>query len=148
MDGDALSDTSRPDDSANLKPQKTLSETLDDLCAYYMLCGVPCDEFWDGDYTRFKFYVEAHKMAVEERNREMWLQGLYNLDAFSVALSKALDKHSTAKYLEEPIRVTPMNDIEKKQEAKKIEEKFRAQLMALTRRAEEKHRREDMKNAR
>jgi hypothetical protein len=105
-----------------------------------MLCGVSCDEYWNGDYTKFKYYVEAHRLAVEQRNQEMWMQGFYNLDAFSVALAKAFDKHSTAMYFEEPLRITEMNDIEKEKEKERIANKFRDQLMALTKRMDAKHR--------
>jgi hypothetical protein len=140
VDGDEIIVPSRPYSDSAETQQKTLSDVLDELCAYYMLCGVSCDEYWNGDYTKFKYYVEAHRLAVEQRNQEMWMQGFYNLDAFSVALAKAFDKHSTAMYFEEPLRITEMNDIEKEKEKERIANKFRDQLMALTKRMDAKHR--------
>ena len=43
-------------------------------------------------------------MAAKRRDEEYWHLGMYNMSAFSVALSKALSgKKSKAKYMEEPL---------------------------------------------
>ncbi len=123
------------------------SDMLDRSCAYYMAIGVPYDVFWNGDYTSLKFYYEAYNLMLEERNREMWLQGFYVFDAVSVALANAFkDKGKPPeKYMEEPLRITEMTELEKEQEQEKILEKFKNQLKALTGRLDrrEKHRKEE-----
>ena len=121
---------------------KSFGETLDKLCAYYMALGVSADEFWNGDYTLLKFYAHKHKIAVEQRNEELWLQGVYFYEAISVALANAFSKHSQAKYPDKPYRLTELSEEEQELENKKKVEEFRAQLMALGRHFEAKHQRE------
>ena len=106
-----------------------------------MLCGVPYDEFWDGDYTRLKFYVQEHKLAVEQRNQELWLQGLYFYEGVSTALYNAfLPKGKPPKkYIEKPYRITEMSEADKEIEKQEILDKFRAQLNAMGKRLERKH---------
>lgn len=122
--------------------EQSFSDVLDKLCAYYMALGVSASEFWDGDYTMLKYYVERHKIAVEQQNEQLWLQGAYFYEAISVALSQAFDKHSTAKYPEKPYRLTPMSEDEQKIENQKKVDEFRSKLMALGKRFEAKHKRE------
>lgn len=106
---------------------------LDRSCTYYMAIGVSYDEFWNGDYTRLKYVLDAHKIKLELRNQELWLQGLYVYDAVSVAVSNALsDRGPKQKYIEKPIRITELNELEKEEEEKKTLESFKAQLMSLT----------------
>lgn len=107
-----------------------------------MALGVSADEFWNGDYTLLKYYVERHRIAVEQQNEQLWLQGVYVYEAVSVALSQAFSKHSQAKYPEKPYRLTPLTEEEQELENKKKVEEFRAQLMELGRRFEAKHKRE------
>lgn len=130
------------DDESEHGVERSFGETLDKLCSYYMALGVPADEFWNGDYTMLKYYVERHRIAVEQQNEQLWLQGLYFYDALVVALSQSMTKHSTAKYPEKPYRLTPLSEDEQELENKKKVEEFRAQLMALGKRFEAKHKRE------
>lgn len=122
--------------------EQSFSDTLDKLCTYYMALGVSADEFWNGDYTMLKFYVEKHKIAVEQKNEELWLQGVYVYEALCVALSNAFSKNSHAKYPDKPHRLTDLSEEEKELENQKKVEEFRAQLMAIGRRFEAKHKRE------
>lgn len=122
--------------------EQSFSDALDKLCAYYMALGVPADEFWNGDYTLLKFYVEKHRIAVEQQNEQLWLQGMYFYEAITVALAQALSKHSNVKYPDRPHRLTPLSEEEKELENQKKVEEFRAQLMAAGRRFEAKHKME------
>lgn len=130
------------DDESEHGVERSFGDTLDKLCNYYMAVGVSADEFWNGDYTMLKYYVERHRIAVEQQNEQLWLQGLYFYDALVVALSQTMTKHSTAKYPEKPYRLTPLSEDEQELENKKKVEEFRAQLMALGKRFEAKHQRE------
>jgi len=117
---------------------------LDRLCAYYMAIGVPCDEFWNGDYTRLKFYEEAHRIKTETMNQELWLQGLYFYEAVSIAINNAFRKkgEKASDYPKEPHRITPLSEEEKEEEKRKMVENFRAQLNALDRKFTAKHAKE------
>lgn len=130
-------------DSASSTP---FSDMLDKMCAYWMLYGVPYDVFWDGDYTQLKYYLEKHKLEVEQRNQELWMQGLYVYEAVSAALSRAFEKHSKAQYPDKPHRLTPLSEEEKEEEKKRKVEEFRNQLLALCGRMERKHNQEKREN--
>lgn len=122
--------------------EQSFSTVLDKLCAYYMALGVSANEFWNGDPTLLKYYAERHRIAVEQQNEQMWLQGVYFYEAISTALAQAFSKHTNAKYPEKPHRLTPLSEDEQELENKKKVEEFRAQLMAAGRRFEAKHKRE------
>ena len=107
-----------------------------------MAMGVSADEFWNGDYTMLKFYVERHRIAVEQKNEELWLQGVYIYDAICVALANAFGKGQKPRYPDKPYRLTELSEEEKELENQKKVEEFRAQLMTLGRRFEAKHKRE------
>lgn len=126
------------------KSDTPISDMLDKLCPYYMMIGVSYDEFWNGDYTRLKYYVEKHKLEIEKRNQELWLQGLYNFDALTTAISNALAKSASQrkKYPEKPYRITEQSEEEKQAEKQKMVDDFRSQLMALDRRFTQKHSKE------
>lgn len=100
------------DEQGISSPSKPFSEWLDDMCAYYMAIGVPCDEYWHGDYTSLQYYVKAHELRNEQRNQEMWLQGLYNYKAFESVIgmfSWGLGGRKGSKpesYISSPIPIT------------------------------------------
>lgn len=88
---------------------------------YYLTIGMTHEQYWNDDPWLAKVFREAHKMRTEMRNQELWLQGLYNFQAFSTALgnfSQAFSKHKNKpqRYLEEPIRITPKTEEEERQE--------------------------------
>ena len=107
-----------------------------------MALGVSADEFWNGDYTLLKYYVERHRIAVEQQNEQLWLQGRYFYEAVAVALEQAFSKQPISQYPEKPHRLTPLSEEEQELENKKKVEEFRAQLMAAGRRFEAQHKRE------
>lgn len=52
-----------------------------------MLYGMSAQEFWYEDTHLVVAYRELSKLRTERKNQEMWLQGLYFLDALSASLS-------------------------------------------------------------
>ena len=110
--------------------QLSIGEYLEELCAYYLMIGVPYDEFWHGDYTRLKFYVRAHQLkmerAVEQANETAYLEGLYNYNAFSAVMGAfgwglgGKKGKRPEGYLEAPI---PLTDREKEADQKRKQEK-------------------------
>ena len=65
------------------------------------------DEFWYGESRLTEVYREAHELKMEMTNQQLWLQGLYNSNAFSVVVSNAFGKGQKQKYLEKPIEIRP-----------------------------------------
>ena len=113
-------------------PSITFDQYCDELCSYYMAIGVPEKEYWHGDPTHLKYYVKAHELKNEQKNEELWLQGLYIYNAISVVMHNAFSKKGTQpeKYLEKPIRLTPIPEKETKKNAEKERQKIIADLTA------------------
>ena len=119
------------------EPQKTLAETLEELCAFYLMIGVDYDEFWHGDYTRLKFYVRAYQLrqerGLEKANETAYLEGLYNYNAFSSVMSAfgwglgGKKGKQPDGYLEAPI---PLTEREKKADDDRKREKTIKWFMA------------------
>ena len=72
-------------------------------------------------------YRKAYKIRKEEKNWELWLQGLYFCHALNVALSSAFDKHSKEEYMSEPLKLFPPTQEE-------LEEQSRQEAIELKRR--------------
>lgn len=96
------------------------------------------EQFWYGDPYLATDYCKLHKLRVEQRNEELWLQGLYNLDALSVALNNAFSKRK-AKYLEKPMQLFPPTEAEKQKQIEETRRKFVEQLNAFQKAFEQKH---------
>lgn len=133
-----------PSEEAENESDTPIGDMLDKICPYYMMIGVPYDEFWNGDYTHLKYYVEKHKLDIERRNQELWLQGMYFYDALSTAISNAMARNRSGhkNYPDKPYRITEQSEEEKKAEKEKMVNDFRTQLMALDRRFTQKHSKE------
>lgn len=87
---------------------------------YYLSIGMSADQFWLDDPWLAKAYREMNDLNRQRRSEEMWLQGLYVFNAISTALSNLHfdgKHHKPNKYMEEPIRVTPLTEYEKEAKA-------------------------------
>ena len=67
------------------------------------------EEFWYEQPRLAKAFREAQKLRNDMLNQQLWLQGLYNFDAVSVAVSNFFGKQGTKKqtYLKEPLELHP-----------------------------------------
>ena len=61
------------------------------------------EQFWEKDPFLVIPYQEAHKLYVQQKNQEMWMNGLYTLKALEVVMSGFGNK--TVKYYPEPIEL-------------------------------------------
>ena len=89
------------------------------------------EDYWHGSPELTQAYREAYRIHKEERNWELWLQGLYFYHAINVALSNALDKNSKAHYMEEPLKIFPPTEEEIKEQQEKEAELLYKQLNAF-----------------
>lgn len=89
------------------------------------------EQFWEQDVWLAYSYKKAHLISVEQRNQELWMQGLYNFNAFSTVIQNLVAKKGQApqKYLDKPIRITPMTEQEREEEKRKAVEKTLAFFM-------------------
>lgn len=82
------------------------------------------DQYWNDDPWIAEVFRKAHNLKVEMRNQELWLQGLYIHNAFAVVIanfSRGLSGKKGGKqekYIDKPIRITPLSEIEKRQKVK------------------------------
>lgn len=92
------------------------------MCGYYLAIGMSLDEYWCASPHLVRYYREAHKLSVEQRNQELWLQGLYIYNAFSVVLANAFGKKGGKRhnYLEKPINLFEFTH--KQEEAERVKE--------------------------
>lgn len=109
----------------------SLTKLFEELCPIFMSYGMSYDEYWHSSPYRAKFYLEAHKLKIKQKDEEMWMQGMYIyealcdvspiLHAFSKKGTKPL-QYSAAPYL------SKVKELQNKQEKEK--EKKNAQLVA------------------
>ena len=100
---------------------------LDDLFVYALSIGMNYEQYWCQDPLLINSYIKAEEYRLMNRNREAWLQGLYNHIGLNVSLSNAFSKHSHAKYLEKPIPITQREiEIQEEERVKHIYNKLNA----------------------
>ena len=101
-----------------------------------MALGMTYEEYWERDPFLVKYYREAHLIKIEQRNQELWMQGIYIYNAMSTVFANIFAKKGTPKsnYLEKPIRLTPLSKEEKRIEAERAKAKIIAELTAWEKR--------------
>lgn len=74
-----------------------------------MAIGISEGEFWKLNIRKLRPYLLAENIKRERENYMLWLQGIYNMKAFSVVLGNAFSKKSgkPQEYFSKPIRITP-----------------------------------------
>lgn len=55
---------------------------------YYLASGMTYSQYWLEDYTLVIPYREAEKIRTQKKNQELWLQGMYVLEAIATANNK------------------------------------------------------------
>lgn len=114
---------------------------------YYLSIGMTPAEFWDGDCELVKFYREAHELKKEQKNQELWLQGLYIYEAIAnlSPMLKAFVKNPKPKpYPEKPYPLTKGGLEEQKEkeheQAKTAQfDKMKQWMQAVNRKMEKKN---------
>lgn len=99
---------------------------------YFISIGVSKDEFLDSTPKEIECYHEAEVIRQKKADAERWHMGMYNLNAFSVALSTALSgKKSKAKYLEKPMLQDSAEKSDEELTEEEIIQERKKLLMAL-----------------
>ena len=109
----------------------SLSKLFEELCPIFMSYGMSYDEYWHGSPYRAKFYLDAHKLKIKQRDEEMWMQGMYIYEALC-DVSPIL--HAFSKKGTKPLQYSSLPYLSKVNELKiekdKEQEKKNAQLIA------------------
>lgn len=113
-----------------------------------MAIGMSPKEYWEGDPYLVVDYKRAHNLKVEQRNQELWLQGLYIYNAFGTVLANAFAKKGSKKerYLEKPIRITPLTEQEKRVQAEEERKKVIAHFTRMEKQWRKKFGKKENKN--
>jgi hypothetical protein len=106
----------------------SLTETFEELCPIFMSYGMSYDEYWYGSPYRAKFYLQAHKIKIKQKDEELWMQGMYIYEALCDVspILHAFSKNGTKPlpYTEKPFlhnEETLMSEEEKEQKRKNDE---------------------------
>lgn len=90
------------------------------------------DMYWNGDCLLTKYYREAHRLKNEQKNQELWLQGMYIYDALCKVspILHAFAKSGTkpVPYPEKPYAMT-VKDVGNEKKNKEKSDRQRAKAM-------------------
>lgn len=131
MEGDTQGvEPAEPPSDTTYSKDEWISDWLDELCPYYMFLGVSCEDFWHGDYTKLRYFVNKHMLEIEQRNQEYFVLSVYIGEHFDTTLANAFKEKGTPKreYRQEPIRLTPMTDAEIREKERIESKKLRDSL--------------------
>ena len=93
------------------------------------------EQYWDGPPQIATAYRKAYRIRRELENEMAWLQGMYNYDAFAVALANAFRSKGAKrqKYMEKPIDIFPLTEAEKQRHEREEYAKMQAAMEAMIR---------------
>lgn len=83
---------------------------------------MPYELFWNGEPELVKVYRKAHELRTEQKNQEMWVQGIYVFKAFKSvmeAFSYGLSGGKGSKPGEYPSEPIPFTEAEQKAAAER-----------------------------
>ena len=82
-------------------------------------------EYWEGDPYLTAAYRDADTRRRQRENTFLWLQGRYVYDAFAAVIHNAFSKKGSTpiKYTEEPYKIIPPTEEEKREAAKRERQK-------------------------
>ena len=98
-----------------------------------MAMGMSYSQFWDEPPYLAVAFRRAYRLKRELDNENAWLQGIYFYDAVAVALQNAFSKRGAKKekYLERPIDIFPLTEVEKKLREEEERKKMQAAMEAM-----------------
>lgn len=122
-------------ESENDPAPVSFTETFYKHLPYYLAMGMTLDEYFNQDCSLVKYYREAQQIKKEQRNQELWLQGLYIYEALGdmSPVLRAFSKKGTKPlpYPSEPYPVTEAEVTARKNREEELRaEKMKAKLCA------------------
>ena len=102
----------------------------------YLVMGMTPTQYWDEDPRLAIAYRKAYRLRKASENEFAWLQGVYIMDGFAVALANAFKKKGqrAEMYFEKPIDIFPLTPEEKQRREQEEIEKTQQALRAMARR--------------
>ena len=102
-----------------------------------MLYGMSYEEYWFGDPWMARAYAQYNLLKRRQRNEELWLEGIYIMDAFQTVLGNAFGKKKL-KYMEKPLDIFEKTEAEKQAEIRAERQKLINFLNGLKKSADKK----------
>lgn len=100
---------------------------------YYLSIGMTYEQFWEQDVELVKFYREAWELKKEQKNHELWLQGMYIYEAFCDAspIFRDFAKKGTKPipYRSEPYELSKKHKAKRKAETKERKSDMKAKAV-------------------
>jgi len=84
---------------------------------FYLSYGMTYSQFWEEDSCLATYYREAHEISNRQHNQEMWVQGMYFLEA----IGSIMDKNH--KYPDKPYALT-QEEKEEREEQERVERAY------------------------
>ena len=72
----------------------------------YLALGMTYEQFWDGDSDLVKAYRSADSIRRRRRNEELWLEGVYMVEALNATVGNMFAKGAKHQYPTEPFPIT------------------------------------------
>lgn len=79
---------------------------FDEAFPHYLLYGMTAEQYWEGDPYLVIAYRKLARLRAEQRNQEMWVQGIYILDAIYSVASGFRKSGTPYKYPDHPYDIT------------------------------------------
>lgn len=101
----------------------SLSDFFKEKCPFFMAIGMSYQEYWYDDVWIASYYLKAWELKKEQKNEELWLQGVYIYEAMCdvAPVLHAFCKNGTKPlpYPSEPYSFHKKSKKEKEMEEKK-----------------------------
>lgn len=101
-----------------------------------MAMGMTYDQFWEGEPGIVVAYREANAIRQKRRNQELWLEGIYMMNALGATVGNMFSKGQKNQYPAEPLPLTEAEQQERKEREQKarmerIKAAFTAKALAV-----------------
>lgn len=98
-----------------------------------MAMGMTYEQFWDGEPDIAIAYRKADAIRRSRKNQELWLEGIYMVNALTATVGNMFSKGQKHQYPAEPLAIT----LEEQEERRQREQKARMERIkaAVTARA-------------
>ena len=106
---------------------QTFEEMFESVFPYYLSIGMTYNQFWlESPYLAIS-YRNAHRLRNEQKNEEMYIQGLYTFEAITTAMSNLHfdgKHHKFNTFRDKPFEIYEKDEAEKEREAEEMRKKL------------------------
>lgn len=106
-------------------PPKSFTEYFEEMFPAYLAMGMTWSQFWIDEPKLAIAYREAEMIRKRRKNEELWLEGIYMVEALSSTVGNMFSKGQKHQYPAEPLPITAAEQ----QERREREEKARMERM-------------------